>query len=117
MQRAWRREARPLPIADSEPTFKAPSGQLVTWSELEDFARRAPVRGTTFTGYWREAYELAGYGEPLAHWQDVVDLWHIFGCCTERKERHTVRWLAQTHEEAVQRLGTARADRPTPREG
>jgi hypothetical protein len=110
------RQAQPPqpPVKSDEPTFKAPSGNLVTWEEMEDFASRAPVRGTTFTGYWREVYELAGYDDPHIHWQDVIDLWHIFGCCSERKERHKVKWLAQTHEAAMQALGTARANRPTP---
>lgn len=99
---------------EREPIFKAPSGRNVTWKELEEFAARVPIRGTSFTGYWREAYELAGYEDPHGHWQDVVDLWHIFGCCDERKERHTVKWKARTHEEAMRALGTANANRPTP---
>jgi len=112
-----RPEAQPLPpspVSSSRPTFKAPSGNLVTWDELEEFAKRVPIRGTSFTSYWREAYELAGYEDPHGHWQDVVDLWHIFGCCNERKERHTVKWEARTHEEAMQALGTAWHNRPTP---
>jgi len=86
----------------------APSGREVSVNDLTTFIRLAP-KITPASEVWK----ARGWQHP--HWQDVVDVWAMFGVMAEREERIKTRILVEDFTEAMMQLSTW-LNAPTPPE-
>jgi hypothetical protein len=91
------------------PAMPGPSGNDVLLKDLGAFAKLAPddKAGTSFQGFWSERW-------PHEYWGDVMDIWAAHRCVEARRQRHKSKWLAKSYEEAIARLFSTYANRPTP---
>jgi len=88
-------------------TILAPSDREVRVGDLVNFIRLAPTITPAFNSAWKHRNRVDGQPWDLKTWQDVVDVWALYGVVTKRENGKKTRVLVSDLNEAMGRLSSA----------
>lgn len=84
----------------------APSGRLVRVNDLVTFIRLAPTTKPAFSA-WKGRRRRDGTEWDLDTWQDVIDVWALYGIVSKRESGKKTRILVNDFTEAMGMLSSA----------
>ncbi len=84
-------------ILEAERVAVAPSGGIVSGTDLCEFIRNMAHRGASFRGYWEETWDYT-------RWCDVVDLLALVGVVSERVQGKPTVALIKSKLKALQAI-------------
>jgi len=96
-KRVWRNDDKML---------HAPSNRLVRVSDLVTFIKNAPRLGPAFS-VWKRRKRADGTEWDLDTWQDVIDVWALYGIVSKRENGKKTRILVSDFTEAMGMLSSA----------